>query len=170
VFTWMCIGRHNVFTMKQRAHIVTVSDSAARDAAHDRSGPKLKELLESHGFEVISNTIIADGISSVREVLEEKSTDFIGLIVTTGGTGFGQRDHTPEATALVIERDAPGLAEAMRAINPLGRLSRGRCGVRGKSLIVNLPGSPKGAVEMIEAIIDVIPHALVLLAGEDPGH
>ncbi len=95
---------------------------------------------------------------------------FNGLIVTTGGTGFGPRDVTPEGTARVLDRPAPGLAEAMRAVNPLGRLSRGTAGIRGAALIVNTPGSPRGAIEMLEAILDVVDHAVDLLAGVHGHH
>ena len=92
------------------------------------------------------------------------------MVVTTGGTGFGPRDHTPEGTREVIERDAPGLAEAMRLVNPLGRLSRGVAGIRGQTIILNTPGSPKGAVECLTAVIDVLPHAVGLLTGQPSGH
>jgi molybdopterin adenylyltransferase len=95
------------------------------------------------------------------------SDGFAGVIVTTGGTGFAPRDETPEGTRAVIEREAPGLAEAMRAVNPLGRLSRGVAGVRGECIIVNTPGSPKGCVEQLGAVLDVLPHAVALL-GQTP--
>ena len=95
---------------------------------------------------------------------------FNGMIVTTGGTGFGPRDQTPEGTRRLLDREAPGLAEAMRAINPLGRLSRGVAGTRGLALIVNTPGSREGAVEMLEAVIDVVPHALELMARRPSQH
>jgi molybdopterin biosynthesis enzyme MoaB len=96
------------------------------------------------------------------------ASGFAGLIVTTGGTGFGPRDQTPEGTRSVLERDAPGLSEAMRLVSPLGRLSRGVAGTKQRALILNVPGSPKGAVECLEAILDVIPHALELLGGGRP--
>jgi molybdopterin biosynthesis enzyme MoaB len=95
---------------------------------------------------------------------------FAGLVVTTGGTGFAPRDQTPEGTRLVIERDAPGLAEAMRLVNPLGRLSRGVAGIRGTAIICNTPGSPKGCVEQLGAVLDVLPHALRLLNAEPTSH
>src|SRR3954470_8276204 len=93
---------------------------------------------------------------------------FVGVIVTTGGTGFGPRDLTPEGTRAVIDREAPGLAEAMRLVNALGRLSRGIAGTVGNALVLNVPGSPTGAVECLEAVIDVVPHALALLRGDHP--
>jgi molybdenum cofactor synthesis domain-containing protein len=95
---------------------------------------------------------------------------FSGVIVSTGGTGFAPRDQTPEGTKAIIQREAPGLAEAMRNINPLGRLSRGVVGMRGAAIIVNTPGSPKGCVEQLEAIIDVLPHAVALLAETPTTH
>ena len=95
---------------------------------------------------------------------------FAGLVATTGGTGFGPRDLTPEGTLDMLEREAPGLAEAMRAISPFGRLSRGRAGAVGAALVINLPGSPSGAVEQLDAVIDVLGHALDLLAGTDRTH
>ena len=96
--------------------------------------------------------------------LRELSSGFAGLVVTTGGTGFAPRDLTPEGTRSVLEREAPGLAEAMRLVSPLGRLSRGVAGIAGSAIILNTPGSPKGAVECLDAVIDVVPHALALLA------
>ena len=102
--------------------------------------------------------------------LTAQAADFAGLIVTTGGTGFAPRDQTPEGTRQVIEREAPGLAEAMRLISPFGRLSRGVAGVRGDVIICNTPGSPKGCVEQLGAVLDVLPHALRLLHGQPTGH
>ena len=106
----------------------------------------------------------------MADALVAMADGFAGLIVTTGGTGFARRDQTPEGTRQAIERDAPGLAEAMRLVSPLGRLSRGICGVRGQALICNTPGSPKGCVEQLAAILDVIPHALRLLTDQPAGH
>lgn len=156
--------------MALEAKVITVSDSAARGEREDRSGPALSALLEQAGFLVVLRQVIADGIETVREALEQATEGFAGLVVTTGGTGFSPRDLTPEATALVIDRAAPGLAESMRAVNPLGRLSRGVCGTRGRAVICNLPGSEKGSVEMLDSVLDVLPHALTLAAGGDPGH
>jgi molybdenum cofactor synthesis domain-containing protein len=103
-------------------------------------------------------------------MLKKMSDGFSGVIVTTGGTGFAPRDQTPEGTKVVLQREAPGLAEAMRNINPLGRLSRGVVGIRNTTIIVNTPGSPKGCVEQLEAIIDVLPHAVALLAETPTTH
>ena len=110
--------------------------------------------------------MVADGRHSVGEAMVEMAEGFNGLIVSTGGTGFGPRDLTPEGTRVVLDREAPGMAEAMRAVNPLGRLSRGLAGTRGTALIINTPGSPGGALECLEAILDVIPHAIRLLSGD----
>ena len=111
---------------------------------------------------------MADGTDSVAEALGALSAGFAGVVVTTGGTGFAPRDLTPEGTRAVIEREAPGLAEAMRLVSPLGRLSRGIAGVRGQALVLNTPGSTSGAVECLDAVLDVVPHALALLRGERP--
>jgi molybdenum cofactor synthesis domain-containing protein len=117
---------------------------------------------------VADHRVVSDGRAEVGEALVELAEGFAGLIVTTGGTGFGPRDLTPEGTAVILEREAPGLAEAMRLVNPLGRLSRARAGTRGEALIVNTPGSSSGAVECYGAIADVVPHALALLRGDRP--
>jgi molybdenum cofactor synthesis domain-containing protein len=114
--------------------------------------------------------VCSDGTDVVAVALKELAEGFSGVIVTTGGTGFAPRDQTPEGTKLVIDREAPGLAEAMRNINPLGRLSRGVVGITGSAIIVNTPGSPKGCVEQLEAIIDVLPHAVALLAETPTTH
>ena len=113
---------------------------------------------------------MADGRENVGEALVEMAEGFAGLIVTTGGTGFGPRDLTPEGTRIVLDREAPGLAEAMRLVSPLGRLSRAVAGTRGTALILNTPGSPKGAVECLDAVLDVVPHVLRLQAGESTAH
>jgi molybdenum cofactor synthesis domain-containing protein len=158
----------NVAGMAQEAKVLTVSDSVHEGARDDRSGPALIAALERHGFLVIDHRVAADGLEPVVAALRHLSTGFHGLVATTGGTGFSPTDLTPEATLRVVERQAPGLAESMRASSPLGRLSRGAAGTVGSCLIVNLPGSTAGAVESIEAIIDVVPHALELLGGGRP--
>jgi molybdenum cofactor synthesis domain-containing protein len=150
------------------AKIVTVSDSVAAGTATDRSGPVLADLLTGAGFTVVDWMTVSDGEGAVADALRRAADGFAGLVVTTGGTGFGPRDQTPEGTAAVVERRAPGLAEAMRAASPRGRLSRGIAGSVGACLICNVPGSPNGAAESIGAVLDVLPHALELLAGRDP--
>lgn len=152
------------------AKVLTISDGVIHGTREDRSGAALVELLDAHGYEIVEQRVVADGVDSVAPALTEMATGFNGVIVTTGGTGFGPRDLTPEATRSVIEREAPGIAEAMRLVNPLGRLSRGVAGTVGQALILNGPGSPKGAVETVEAVIDVIPHAIRLMASDPTDH
>jgi molybdopterin adenylyltransferase len=153
-----------------KAKVLTVSDGVVAGTREDSSGAALAAQLTDAGFHVIEVDVTADGADAVAAALERMSNGFAGLIVTTGGTGFAPRDQTPEGTARVIERDAPGLAEAMRLVSPLGRLSRGLAGVRGQSLICNTPGSPKGCVEQLGAIIDIVPHALRLLHDAPTSH
>jgi molybdenum cofactor synthesis domain-containing protein len=128
----------------------------------------VSERLTEAGFDVDGAVVVPDGVDSVTAALREQAVGFTGLVVTTGGTGFGPRDLTPEGTRIALDREAPGLAEAMRLVNPLGRLSRGVAGTIGTALVLNLPGSPKGAVECLDAVLDVVPHALELLAGGRP--
>ena len=154
----------------QPAKVLTCSDGVIHGTREDKSGEALAEFLESKGFDVVERRVTADGTDNVATALTEMSDGFAGLIVSTGGTGFAPRDQTPEGTRAVIEREAPGLAEAMRLCNPLGRLSRGVAGVRGNAIIVNTPGSTKGCVEQLEAVIDVLPHALRLLWDADNSH
>jgi molybdenum cofactor synthesis domain-containing protein len=153
-----------------KAKVLTVSDGVVHGTREDRSGVALAEQLSAAGYEVVEHRVVADGVDTVAGALEEMSDGFAGLIVSTGGTGFTPRDLTPEGTRAVIEREAPGLAEAMRLVSPLGRLSRGIAGVRGRALVLNTPGSPKGCVEQLEAVLDVLPHALALLADEPTTH
>jgi len=152
------------------AKVVTASDGVIAGTRQDRSGEAVQEHLEANGWVVVERRAISDGVESVRDTLVEMASGFSGVIVTTGGTGFGPRDLTPEGTKEAIERDAPGLSEAMRLCNAdgLGRLSRAVAGTRGQSLILNTPGSTKGAVETLDAVLDVIPHAVDLLAGGRP--
>ncbi len=154
--------------MTLEAKVLTVSESVSRGTRQDRSGEELAVALASHGYRVIERRVVPDGIGPVATALMELSASFTGLLVTTGGTGFSPTDLTPEASRSVIEREAPGLAEAMRAASPLGRLSRGLAGAVGQCLVLNVPGSPKGAIESLEAVVDILPHALELLAGGAP--
>jgi molybdenum cofactor synthesis domain-containing protein len=154
--------------MRLEAKVVTVSDGVVAGTREDRSAAALLDVLVGNGFDVVAREVVEDGVESVADVLRRLADGFVGLIVTTGGTGFGPRDLTPEGTRAVLEREAPGLAEAMRLVSPLGRLSRGVAGTVGRTLVLNTPGSPKGAVECVGAVLDVVPHALELLAGEHP--
>jgi molybdenum cofactor synthesis domain-containing protein len=153
-----------------RAKVITVSDSVAEGTKVDRGGPTVVERLAAAGYEVAAPQVVADGRHTVGEAVIEACEAFAGLVVTTGGTGFSPRDLSPEGTAVVLDREAPGLAEAMRGASPLGRLSRGIAGTRGEALVLNVPGSPAGAVECLEAVLDVLPHALALLADESTAH
>jgi molybdopterin adenylyltransferase len=148
------------------AKVLTVSDGVIAGTREDRSGAALVERLAEAGFTVVEHRVVADGRHTVGEALVELAAAFNGLIITTGGTGFGPRDLTPEGTGVILDRQAPGLAEAMRAVNPLGRLSRGLAGTRGTALIINTPGSTGGAIECLDAVLDVIPHAIRLMAGD----
>ena len=156
-----------------RAKVLTVSDGVADGTRDDKSGRALVERLTAAGYGVVDHRVTADGVDAVAAALRELTAGFSGLVVTTGGTGFGPRDLTPEGTRAVLEREAPGLAESMRiASNAGGRtfgmLSRGVCGTVGEALVCNLPGSSGGAVECLEAVLDAVPHVLDLLAGGRP--
>jgi molybdenum cofactor synthesis domain-containing protein len=152
------------------AKILIVSDTAFARVREDLTGPLLTAQLKEAGFDVVELSVIPDGEESVALALRSLIEDFSGLIVTSGGTGFSPRDQTPEGTLQVLEREAPGLSEAMRLVNPLGRLSRARAGTAGRCLILNCPGSSKGAVECLAAVLDVVPHALALHLEEDAPH
>lgn len=150
--------------------VVTVSDGVIHGTRDDKSGDALTERLVADGWAILERRQIEDGIDSVRNTLIELADGFNGLIVTTGGTGFGPRDLTPEGTSEALDRHADGLAEAMRLCNPkgLGRLSRARAGTRGQAVIINTPGSTKGTVETLESVLDVLPHAIELVGGGRP--
>ena len=155
-----------------RFGILTLSDRSARGERADASGPALAALIQDQGWLVAQQEVLADDEASIRErLIAWADSRQMDVILTTGGTGFAPRDVTPEATRAVIEREAPGLAEAMRAaslkVTPHAMLSRIVAGIRGRTLIVNLPGSPKGALENLQVILPVLPHAVQLL-GEDP--
>lgn len=154
--------------MNLRVGILTVSDRSAHGERDDLSGPALVEVVRAQGWSVARQGIVPDDYETLREELATwADTGEIDVILTTGGTGFGPRDITPEATRSVTNRDTPGLAEAMRAASlrqtPHAMLSRSTAGIRNRTLIVNLPGSPKGAVENLQVILPVLPHAVQLL-------
>ncbi len=157
-----------------RAGILTVSDRGARGERPDTSHLAIREALKGGPYEVVAYEIVPDEPPMIKRVLRLwADRDQLDLILTTGGTGLAPRDRTPEATREVLEREAPGLAELMRLAGlkktPMAALSRGVAGVRGKTLILNLPGSPKGARESLEALLPILPHALNLLTGKACG-
>jgi molybdopterin adenylyltransferase len=155
------------------AKVLTVSDGVAGGTRDDAGGRALVEHLGAAGYDVVTHRVVEDGTKSVADALADLADGFAGLIVTTGGTGFGPRDLTPEGTRAVLEREAPGIVEAIRRASDeggrgFGMLSRAVAGTRGRALICNLPGSASGAVEGLEIVLRVAPHALDLLAGGHP--
>jgi molybdopterin adenylyltransferase len=161
--------------MTLRFAILTASDRSARGERDDLSGPALAEQVRGRGWEVVKQAIQPDDRAALAATLSAWADGGeVDVILVTGGTGFAARDVTPEATRAVIEREAPGLAEAMRAASlaktPHAMLSRSVTGIRGRTLIIDLPGSPKGAVENLQVILPAFEHAVKLLHEEDAGH
>lgn len=156
-----------------RVGVLTISDRSSRGEREDRSGPLLKELIENQGWRVVRFDVVSDDQQDIEALLRVwADSGEVDLILTTGGTGFSSRDRAPEATLAIIERLAPGLVEAMRAaslkVTPHAMLSRAIAGIRGRTLIVNLPGSPRAVVENLKVILPALPHAIDLLR-EEPG-
>jgi molybdenum cofactor synthesis domain-containing protein len=154
-----------------RAAVITASDACSRGEREDASGAALAELLREIGAEVVETRILSDDLEPLVQTLQEIARrDDVNLILTTGGTGLGPRDNTPEATLKVIEREAPGIAEVVRAeslkVTPMAMISRGVAGVASGTLIINLPGSPKAVRESFTVIKPVLAHAVDLLAGK----
>jgi molybdenum cofactor synthesis domain-containing protein len=152
-----------------RARVITCSDAASRGERDDRSGPAVRELLLANGCDVDAVMIVPDDLDTIAVAIENATSDGVRLVVTTGGTGIAPRDVTPEATMKVCDRLVPGFGELMRARSlektPMAPLSRAQAATRANALIINLPGSPRGAVENLESILHLIPHALELLGG-----
>ncbi len=160
-------------TLDLVAKVLVASDGVMAGTRDDNAGRTVVTRLVEAGFAVIEHQVCADGIDEVAFALRDLVSGFAGLVVTTGGTGFGPRDLTPEGTRMIIDREAPGLAEAMRRASdspgkPFGMLGRGVCGTVGSALVCNLPGSSRGALECLEVILPAIPHALDLLTGGHP--
>jgi molybdenum cofactor synthesis domain-containing protein len=157
-----------------RVSILTISDSVAGGKAEDRSGPAVSARCRELSWEVVSSAVCADDRAAIESFLKARSaSDEVDLILTTGGTGLGPRDVTPEATLAVVDRIIPGFPEQMRAAGakqtPRAMLSRAAAGIRGNTIIVNLPGSPRGAVESLDAIFELLPHAVAVLHGARHG-
>jgi len=158
-----------------RAAVVTVSDKGYAGEREDVSGPLLADLLRAIGAEVVAQTIVPDEPEQIQRALVHLADDLqVDVVLTTGGTGFTPRDHTPEATRAVLEREAPGLAEVLRwegyRRTPQAVLSRGVAGLRGRTLIINLPGSPRAVRESMEVLAPILPHAVQMARGEDTEH
>jgi molybdopterin adenylyltransferase len=154
-----------------KAVVVTVSDACSRGERRDESGAALAELLQEMGAQVVATEIVPDDLEPLVDTLRDYADrSDVNLVITTGGTGFSPRDNTPEATRAVIQREAPGLSEAMRLETlkqtPMSMISRGVCGIRNDALIINLPGSPAGVRACFAVIRPVLPHAIALLAGK----
>jgi molybdopterin adenylyltransferase len=151
--------------------VLTVSDGVVAGTREDKSGRALADTLAAAGFDVVDHRVVSDGVDEVSQALASMADGFAGLLVTTGGTGFAPRDLTPEGTRRVLDREAPGLMLGMFGTNPeKGRLSRGLAGTVGRCIVLNTPGSTTGAVECVRAVLDVLPHALNLLAERPTSH
>jgi molybdenum cofactor synthesis domain-containing protein len=153
-----------------RVAVLTISDTVARGLGEDLSGPAIVSMCRGLGWELIATEIISDELPGIQESLRSKAdSGRLDIILTVGGTGIGPRDNTPEATQNIADRVVPGVAEEIRRVGlthtPMAVLSRGVCAVRAKTLIINLPGSPKGATQSLEAIVHLLPHAVKVLNG-----
>ena len=163
-------------TVAIRAGVITASTKGARGERLDESGPAMREMLEASGAEVVSSALVVDDVNAIASAIRGAIAKGANVVLTTGGTGLSPNDVTPEATRKVIEREVPGIAEAIRARSlaktPHGMISRGIAGSVGPTLVVNLPGSPRAVRESLEVLLPVLPHAVELLAGEsgEGGH
>ena len=160
--------------MNLRVAVLTVSDRSAAGERPDRGGPALGEAVEARGWTLAETALTPDDAAAISERIVRWCDEGLDVVLTTGGTGFGPRDVTPEATKAVLEREAPGLPERIRRESektaPAAALSRGVCGLRGRTLILNLPGSPKGAVESLGFVAELLPHAVSVLRSEERAH
>jgi molybdopterin adenylyltransferase len=152
-----------------RAHVITVSDGVSAGTREDASGPALHNLLRNAGFEVSGPQVVEDAQGAISDAIASAVAGGSDVVVTTGGTGLGPRDVTPQATSTLLDYEVPGLGELMRragtSSTPMAALSRGVAGVRGQTLIINVPGSVRGATESLEAVLPALPHAIQLLHG-----
>lgn len=156
--------------MKSRAHVITVSDRASASKMPDDSGPALVEILMQRDYDVSGPEVVPDDQEHIKDAIIAAAAGGANLVVTTGGTGLGPRDVTPQATAALIDYEVPGIGELMRrageTMTPMAALSRSIAGVRGSTLIINVPGSIRGAIESLDAVVPLLPHALKLLRGD----
>ena len=163
-------AQHHQSSALSKAHVITVSDGVFHGRRVDKSGPALAALLRGGGFEVGIPEVVPDEVERITEAIETAITRGAGIVVTTGGTCLGPRDVTPQATAALLDYEVPGIGEEMRragaAGTPMAALSRSMAGVRGKTLIINVPGSVKGAIESLEAVLPMLDHAVHLLHGD----